>query len=290
MIVSASRRTDLPALYPKWLGRRLEAGHAVVPHPFDPSKLRRVDLRPAPRGDLGALVLWTRNPGPILSSVPSWESRGIRSLWLVTVTAYPGVLEPKAPPTDLALRSIRELARIVGPKRVAWRYDPIFVCAAQGLDSSWHLHNFQGLAHRLAGAAGRCIVSVYDPYAKTRRRLREAGAEPDAAADLQAIAGEYLRVAAEVGMEMRTCCEDLAGAGVPAGACIDGEFLDDLWNLGIGGRRDPGQRPGCRCAPSVDIGVYDTCTHGCLYCYATGRPERARSRRRSHRPDSESLI
>lgn len=290
MIVSASRRTDLPALYPDWLRGRLESGYATVPHPFDPSRVRRVDLRPPPRGELDALVLWTRNPGPLLSSVRSWESRGVRSLWLVTVTGYPEELEPRSPPVEVALRSIGELAQIVGPKRVAWRYDPIYPCAARGLDAGWHRRNFQRLAQRLAGTARRCIVSVYDPYAKTRRRLREAGAEFDAAADLRPLAGELLREAAARRMELQTCCEDLAEAGVPAGACIEGRLLEELWGLGLADRLDPGQRPGCRCAPSVDIGVYDSCTHGCLYCYATGRPERASSRRRSHRPDSERLL
>ena len=64
MIVSASRRTDVPALYPEWLLGRLAAGTAEVANPFNPSQVRQVDLRPTPGGTMQALVLWTRDVRP----------------------------------------------------------------------------------------------------------------------------------------------------------------------------------------------------------------------------------
>ncbi len=268
MIVSASRRTDVAAFHSGWLRERLAAGWVDVGNPFRPSRVRRVDLTPAPDGPLEALVLWTRDPAPLLPELDAWERRGLRTLWLVTVTGYPRVLEPGAPATETAATAVRALAARLGPERIAWRYDPVVLSRSLGMDAAWHARNFARLAEGLGGAAGRCIVSYYDDYAAPRRRLAAAGIDvaprEEAAAALDGIAA----AASALGLALRTCCEDWAEKGVRAGGCIDGALLDRLWGTAFGARRDPGQRKGCRCAPSVDIGTYGTCGHGCLYCYA----------------------
>lgn len=293
MIVSASRRTDIPALYAPWLQRRLSEGFADVASPFDARRVRRVCLKPPPDGDLDALVLWTRDPAPLLPAVPAWESGSVRTLWLVTLTGYPRALEPNGPLAAAALEGVRALARAVGPDRVAWRYDPLFLCPEAGLTSDWHRRNFASLARALRGSASRCVVSLCDDYAKSRKRLRASGLSPLTGPEAQeaglTLVRDLAEEAAKNGLRLQSCCEDLASAGVPAGGCIDGQWLDQLWGLGAAGQPDPGQRTGCRCALSVDVGAYDTCTHGCLYCYATGSPARAADRRAAHRPDGERL-
>jgi hypothetical protein len=275
VIVSASRRTDLPALHAPWLLERLAAGYVSVQNPYAPSQVRRVDLVPAPAGTLTALVLWTRNPGPLLPAVPEWEARGLRTLWLVTVTGYPRPLEPRAPESSAALDAVQRLAALVGRERVAWRYDPMLLCPALGMDREWHARNFRRLAAHLGDASGRCIVSLYDDYPKARRRLSAAGLEPDPETQPGPLLSELAAEAGRRGLAVQTCCEAELSSEISPGACIDGALLDRLWGLGIGPGRDRGQRPGCRCAPSVDIGAYDTCTHGCLYCYATGSRPRS---------------
>jgi hypothetical protein len=238
---------------------------------------------------MAALVLWTRDPGPLLEAVPTWEDMGIRSLWLITVTGYATALEPRVPATEAVLQNTRRLAAIVGPERISWRYDPILFCPSLRMDRGWHRANFSRLAGELEGAVTRCIVSVYDDYAKARRRLRTARYPPDLAADPLPLMTDLVNVAAERGVTLQSCCEALAPAGVQPGACIDGPLLDRLWNLGVGSHTDPGQRSGCRCAPSVDIGVYNTCTHGCLYCYATGAPATAQQHLLAHDPEAPRM-
>ena len=73
------------------------------------------------------------------------------------------------------------------------------------------------------------------------------------------------------GIRVESCAEtaDLAPYGILPGKCIDGALLHRLFNLTPTPRKDPGQRPACGCLPSKDIGTYDTCGHGCVYCYAT---------------------
>jgi hypothetical protein len=238
---------------------------------------------------MDALVLWTRDPSPLFPEIPDWETRGIRTAWLVTVTGYPRLLEPAAPPTDRAVEVLGKLAALVGRERIAWRYDPVLVCPSAGLDAAWHAENFARLAERLAPHAFRCIVSLCDDYAGARGRLREAGIVPDADERAREAAAAFAPLARAEGIEIRSCCEELEPLGIPPGGCIDGEWLDRLWRLGLSGVRDPGQRKGCRCAPSVDIGAYDTCIHGCLYCYAVRSSAAAARRRAAHDPAGERL-
>ncbi len=289
MIVSASRRTDVPALYGAWLDRRIAAGFARVRHPFDTRVVRRIDLRPPPLGRMDALVLWTRDPGPCLDRVQRWEDRGVRTLWLVTVTGYPRELEPGAPPWQRAVASVRALAGRIGAERVAWRYDPVLLAPGRGVDAAFHRQRFAALARALEGAVGRCIVSVYDPYRAPGARLHRAGWPRDPSGGAAAVCAGLAAVARRHGIRVQSCCEDLEVFGIHPGACIDGGLISRLWGVPWHGRTDPGQRPGCRCARSADIGAYDTCTHGCLYCYATRSPARAARRNAAHDPAAETL-
>jgi len=233
---------------------------------------------------MDALALWTRNPAPLLPLIPEWERRGIRTVWLVTLTGYPAWLEPAVPPPEEALRAIEALSSLVGRERIAWRYDPVFACPARGMDGAYHRENFARLAPRLRNFVRHGVVSLYDDYAKARRKLAAADAPFDPESALAAVRA-VAEVAREEGFPLQSCCEELAAEGIPSGGCISGPWLDGLWNLGIGGAADQGQREGCLCAPSVDIGAYGTCRHGCLYCYAAGNaPHTAGD------PASESLV
>ncbi len=366
MIVSASRRTDIPALYPQWLANRIEAGYALSVNPFNPNMTRRVDLRPSPiggspknsletgenakleiladtgkpltkptingkprrsfeneegkkndrrhtkkyfedhfsplttsiegypgvfnkrPGDMEALVLWTRNPGPILQYLPKWEERGIRSYFLVTLTGYPEVLEPGTPKVTEAVDTIGRLAAVVGRERIVWRYDPIIACRELRMDVGYHRENFSRLAKLVEPFLSKVIVSTYDSYKKSDKRLAVAGIAHDKN-EARAAAVEIAEKCAKMGLAITSCCEDLGDAGIKPGGCIDPRHLDSLWNLGLGSVTDKGQRSGCLCAPSVDIGSYDTCTHGCLYCYATGSVKNAATKFTAHDPDKEFL-
>jgi hypothetical protein len=256
-IISASRRSDIPAFYSRWLLRRLEEGYCDWIHPFT-GKLERVSLLAE---DCLAIVFWTRNPAPLLPALRDLLSSGHFPFFHFTVTGYPKLLESHNPELGLSLRRLRELAERVGPESVIWRYDPIVVSSRTPL--AFHLEQF-----RQHG------VEFLDPDALERKnlvlRLRD--------------------VAARHGMTLHACCEDdLVGEGVEKGHCIDLGAIRRLRpDVHERLKRRP-TREQCGCTESVDIGAYDTCAFGCSYCYATKSREAALERLREHDPDDTVL-
>ena len=66
MIVSASRRTDIPALYAPWFFHRLSEGFVWVRNPFNPHQVSRIPLSP---DEVDAFVFWTKNAAPMLAQL-----------------------------------------------------------------------------------------------------------------------------------------------------------------------------------------------------------------------------
>lgn len=54
--------------------------------------------------------------------------------------------------------------------------------------------------------------------------------------------------------------------------------------------KDKGQREACGCVVSKDIGMYSTCSHNCVYCYANTSAETVAKNRKNFILMSESLI
>ncbi|WP_461209574.1 DUF1848 domain-containing protein [Desulfocurvus sp. DL9XJH121] len=291
MIISASRRTDIPAFYARWFMNRLRQGWCAVPSPYAHARVARVSLRPQ---DVDALVFWTRNPLPMLPFLDELK-QDFKFYFQVTLLDEPRALAPRCPDAASGLEAILRLSRAVGPERVVWRYDPICLCRAT--DAAHHLAAFDGLSRRLAGRVRHCVISFFAPYVKAVRRIVGLGVpellpEPLPCAAMSSLAGRLAELASARGMALEWCCPPRGAAlppGVSRGACIDPEILADLGAPAPSGT-DRGQRPGCGCAPSRDVGMYDSCVHGCAYCYATSSPGRARANFAAHDPLSPSLV
>jgi hypothetical protein len=263
MIISVSRRCDIPRFRFDRFMECVNRGYEDVQNPFNSRQLRRV---PISSGD--TFAFWTRDPRFILAHAGELAERGFSFFVMVTLTGYPAALEPFMPPAEEVIRDMGLLAQKTGPNRVFWRYDPVFLSEETGFE--FHRRNFALLASRLKGIVSKVILSVYDEYAGARRRLGALEAEgicrplphydgegrllPQLRSLLAAMAG----IAGEAGMEIQSCAEaeDLSPLGIISGACISG------------GRKDKNQRPHCLCAASVDIGSYGPCPAGCVYCYA----------------------
>jgi hypothetical protein len=267
MIVSVSRRCDMPAFGGGGFMEQLRDGEAAVRNPFRPAQVKRVSLK---KEAVDAFVFWSRDPRPFMGHLPEIDRGGYPYYFLITMNGYPSGLEPQTPTVAEALRFFRELAAGIGRRRVIWRYDPVLFTPAT--DTGFHIRNFSRLAGLMAPFTSRVIVSFFDPYAKVLRRLRKAGIETETAAGTPEQQGRLLErfaaAASRFGLEIQSCAEKPMAAGVLPGKCVDEGLLNELFGLDLAYKKDPGQRKLCLCQQSVDIGSYGDCRHGCLYCYA----------------------
>jgi hypothetical protein len=291
VIISASYRTDIPAFYSAWFRNRFRAGWAQVTSPYGgpPSKV-------ALRGGVDGFVFWTRNAGPFGAALDEVRAAGLPFVVQFTLTGYPRRLERAAIEATRAIEQIQALAGRHGRRAVVWRYDPILI--ADETPAAWHEDNFAALAERLAGAVDEVVVSFTTYYTKTRRNLAQAGASgwraPDSASR-RAMAGRLAVIAGRHGLRLSVCSQpDGLADGVGAARCVDANRLSDVaefWGTPRPIRARPkGNRPGCGCFESRDIGAYDTCLHGCAYCYAVTSTAAARRQNAAHDPDSPTLI
>ncbi len=297
MIISASRRTDIPAFYAKWFIQRIREGYCTVPNPFDSKQVSRVSLQPQ---DVDVIVFWTRNPQPLIPYLSELSERGFRYYFQFTSMDNPRLIDRKAPALDEALRTFRELADRIGPEKVIWRYDPILFTSVTSLE--FHLDTYSRIATSLRSHTKRSVISIADDYPKIRPRLRvlsRQGVHVQSPAhldrgDFEQFVRGMVRVSRENGMEIVSCAEDidLQPYGVQPGKCIDDAYIERVFGteVTVSHKKDPNQRKACGCVISRDIGAYDTCLFECQYCYATTNFERARQRHDGHDPLSPSLI
>lgn len=265
MIVSASRRTDIPAFHSQWLLGRLEAGFALAANPYRPKQLTRVPLE---KGITDCMVFWTKNPAPLWQQLERLDRFGIPYYFQVTLTPYGVALEPGLPHKRDLIRCFREMAQRIGPMRMVWRYDPILM--GDELTVARHLQLFRQMASQLKGATCRCVISFLDLYPPMARRMGTSY-RPPTETECRQLAAGLGEIGGEMGLEMVSCCEkmDLSPWGIAHGACVDPKLLSAILGEPLKIPPHTGQRPGCGCVQSVDIGCYDCCGHGCLYCYGT---------------------
>ena len=289
-IISASRRTDIPALYTPWFMNRIRAGFCHWLNPFG-GQVYRVSLRPE---DCVAIVFWTRNARPLLPHLKELSERGYHFYFQYTINCYPREIDARSPSLEAALRTVRRLAELVGPECVLWRYDPVLISDLTPV--SYHLTRFEQLSQALAGATRRCYVSFLDVYRKTERNLSGLAAyqlRRPYATEQRELLEAFVELAGVQGISIHLCCDEIP-AGIKGGPvhrahCVDPDLIRRLRpELDLPLQPGP-TRPGCGCAHSVDIGSYDTCILGCLYCYATSSPKAALAHRRAHDPKDTML-
>jgi len=295
MIISASRRTDIPAFYSEWFINRMRAGYCTVPNPFNRRQVSTVSLRPE---DVDVIVFWTRNPRPLFRHLAELDACGYRYYFQYTILDNPAALDPSSPAVNSAIRTVCELAARVGSNRVIWRYDPIVLSSVT--DVAFHLDRYAYIAKRLRGATQRSVISVMDLYRKAEKRLQGLAAQGLQSANTDALAwpqvGELMQglaaTALQNEMEIVSCAEelDLTPFGIRPGKCVDDAWIQRVFGLNVTGKKDSSQRKACGCVASRDIGMYDACLFGCQYCYATSSFAQARLNHAAHDPRSPSLL
>lgn len=280
MIVSASYRTDIPAFYVDWFLRRVQAGTVQYRNPFGGGL---IDLS-LERDAVDGIVFWTRNFRPLLDRLDPVLDRGWPFIVQFTITGYPRLLEPSVIPEAEALSQVGEIAARFGARAVVWRYDPILLSSVT--DADWHRKTFRRLALALRGQVDEVVVSYVEPYRKTKRNLdRLTGTgrfewELPPATEKLSLLQDLAAIADAADMTLNLCTQpdliERSEGALSAARCIDVRRLSDVAGRPLEAKAK-GNRPGCLCAESRDIGAYDTCPHGCAYCYAVVERDKAKA-------------
>jgi hypothetical protein len=269
VIISASRRSDIPAFHGEWFMDCLRAGEAFVKNPVNGTQVSRVDLS---RGAVDCFVFWTKNPIPFFGFLDELDGLGYPYYFQFTLTPYGRDLEPKVPEKEILLDAFRRLSDRLGKERVIWRYDPIILNPR--CDCAWHAGQFEKFCRALEGKTEKCVISFVDGYGFLKKNFAELKIREPAAAGIGEIAKILRPTAEKYGMALAACCEetDLEKYNIGRNKCIDVELINRVFGLRLAYKKDPGQRRHCLCGASRDIGTYNSCLHGCRYCYAARPP------------------
>jgi len=264
MIISASRRTDIPAHYTDWFFNRLEEGYVLTRTPMRPHQVSKISLKP---DVVDGFVFWTKNPLPMMPRLSLLD--GIPYYFQFTLTAYGKNLEPGIPSKrDVLIPAFQNLARTIGSDRLVWRYDPIILTPSYSIE--YHLHYFSQLAKALEGTTDTCVISFFDSYRHLKHAIHSNCLSAPDQIQIMELAARMQDLAHKRGFRLTTCSEsmDLSNYGIYHSSCIDGQRLSRIAGFSLHVNRDANQRSACCCDSSVDIGMYDSCGNHCLYCYA----------------------
>ena len=292
MIISASRRTDIPAFYSEWFMRRIHQQYCLCVNPFNRHQVTQVSLQPE---DVDALVFWTKNAEPLLSRLPELDARGYRYYFQYTLNGYDELFEPNLPELERCIETFLQLSERIGAERVIWRYDPVILSSRT--DVSYHQKRFGYILERLQAATRRIVVSIVDDYRKAShnfKRLQVQGLTIQTDYRAEQLASLCTFMSEQAGrhnIPVYSCAEsfDLTPFDILPGKCVDGDLIARLFNVQVKAGKDRSQRRECGCLQSKDIGFYDTCLHGCAYCYA-GTLQSGLRNRVKHEVDSPMLI
>lgn len=285
MILSVSRRTDIPAFYWEWFLNRVQAGFVDVRNPMNIHRVSRIDIRPEV---VDCIVFWTKNAGNIIPHLD--QLKDYKYYFQYTINPYNKLIEENVPLKKYVVENFRLLSEIIGPNRVIWRYDPILL--TDMIDVDYHLRYFEELAKRLKGHTNRCVISFVDLYKKTVSNTRELMMKEPTDMEMHFLAHNLSSIAKDYGMEIFSCSEsiDLDFDGVRHGCCIDRNLIEEIVGYKIDVKKDKNQRKECGCVESVDLGAYNTCLHACKYCYANFNNMKVQTLSKKHNPLSTLLV
>ncbi len=273
MLLSVSRRTDIPNYYSEWFYNRIKAGFVYVRNPMNYRQIREIRLTP---DVINCIIFWTKNPIPMMERLD--ELKDYAYYFQFTLTGYGRDIERNLPDKRTVLiPAFQSLSNRIGRERVIWRYDPIFF--SDRYDREYHLNMFRTIVEALRGYTEKCVISFVDIYPKNRKNMeRLLCCVPDER-ELREFAKELNEIAGRNGIAVASCAEkmDLEDCGIVHNCCIDPELIERITGRRLNVKRDKNQRAECGCAASVDIGTYNTCGNGCVYCYANHSAKRVES-------------
>lgn len=284
MIISAGMRTDIPAFFSDWFYNRIREGFVCVRNPYYPEQVTRYRLTP---DVVDCINFCTKNPQPMETHLE--ELADFRQFWFVTITPYGKEIEPRVPDKNQVIASFQRISEKVGARTMSWRYDPIFISEKYSVD--FHIKSFEKMAAQLAGYTNQCVISFIDLYAKTRKNFPQV--REVRKFDQIQLGKHFAEIGNRYDIQIRSCCEGtlLAPYGVDTSGCLTPSILERAIGESLDVPKSrKSQRTECNCLLGSDIGAYNTCDHGCIYCYANYNQDLVRQNLLLHDPHSPFLI
>ena len=296
MILSVSRRTDVPNYYSDWFVNRIKEGFLYVRNPMNAHQISRIDLSP---DIVDCIVFWTKNPANMMENLECLKDYVY--YFQFTLTGYGKDIEPhiKNKYRHIYLQNILSTYHVeemfngipfiqwvekntygtvekIGKEKVIWRYDPILMNKRYTMD--YHLKAFEEIASSLADYTEKVVISFVDLYAKTQRNTKELDIKQMTNEEMIRLVTQMVRIASKYNLVIESCAEkiNLQNVGVQHGSCIDKKLIEKILGCKLIGEKDKNQREECRCFESVEVGAYNTCLNGCKYCYANFNDEKVK--------------
>lgn len=269
VILSISRRTDIPNYYSEWFYNRIKDGYLYVRNPMNAHQISKIMLSPEV---VDCMVFWTKNPEPMLARLD--ELNGWQYYFQFTLTGFGNDMEPNVPHKKKHMIPVfQKLAKRIGSQKVIWRYDPIIF--TDKYTPEYHLNAFGQIAKELNGYTSKCVISFVDIYAKNKKKMSAMNSYFLPEKELVGFAARIASIAKDNGIKVASCAEavDLSVCGIEHNCCIDREFIGQITGCNIHANKDKNQRKECGCVESVEVGTYNTCKNGCVYCYANSSRE-----------------
>ncbi len=276
-IISASRRTDIPAFLMDWTISNIQQKYAKVVNPFNRSQISKISLDPK---DVTAWVWWSKNFSPWIDAYtkfPVLFTQYPIHIFNFTINSLSELESGLDLPLDNRFQQLQWLLDTFGKEQIQVRFDPIVFYKKSGQDSIYNnLSDFEYIISQISRMGiYKLIFSFAEVYSKVKKRMLHRGKEIQILTVKQK--KEEVDILYEIcnqyNVSMYACCQpDLVGyKGIQQAHCIDGELIHKLSNGKLILKRDTGQREHCGCQKSRDIGGYSgifKCRHNCDYCYA----------------------
>lgn len=287
MIISASRRTDIPAFYSEWFLNRLKEGYVYTRNPMNHAQVSKIPLSP---DIVDCIVFWSKDPKNIMDKLTTIDNLGYCYYFQFTLNPYEQNIEPYLRKKEPLIETFVELSVKAGKEKVIWRYDPVIL--NQELTSLYHREQFEYMCSRLKGYTDVCIISFVDIYSKLSKIVKKDILREITNDEMETMAKEFKRISSRYGIELRTCCESssLLKYGIESAHCIDKSLIEKICGASLSVQKEKNQREGCECIQSIDIGAYNTCLHGCVYCYANYSYPAVVNNSKRHNPKGDILI
>jgi len=283
MILNTGLRTDIPGFFSEWFYNRIDDGFVYVRSPYAKNQIYSYKLDPAL---IDCIIFCTKNPQPMFENLEKIDK--FNQYWHITITPYEKDIEPNVPPVDDVLESFKYLSKKLGKENVTLRYDPIFINEKYTLEK--HIESFEDMLNSLSGYTTEAIISFIDLYEKTKRNFPKA--REVTKDERLKIGKEFARIGNENNIRIKTCVEgtELDKFGIDSSGCMTKEVIERAINKNLNIPKQKARNGECYCLLNNDIGEYNTCNHGCLYCYANSNKKLVKRNLKLHDPKSPILI